>query len=103
MAGAYQRTGVTDKQTVMRIDTNSELSRAARIQAPTPPRKTPTEPNKVDLAKANALDAALKATPDTRAEQVARAKELIRDPGYPSGKVVDQVAAVLARRIRSKE
>jgi hypothetical protein len=95
--------GVADKQTVMRVDTNSELSRAARIQALTPSRKTPSEPNKLDLAKSDALDAALKAAPEVRAEQVAKAKALIRDPGYPSAKVVDQVAEVLARRIRSKE
>ena len=87
----------------MRIDTNSEISRAARIQAPTPSRKTPTEPNKVDLAKTDALDAALKATPDVRADQVARAKALIQDPGYPSAKAVAQVAEILASRIRNKE
>jgi hypothetical protein len=57
----------------------------------------------VDLAKADALDAALQATPEVRAEQVARAKALIQDPTYPSDKVVDQVAEVLAKRIRSRE
>ena len=87
----------------MRIDANSELSRAARIQAPTPPRKVPSEPNKLDLTKTDSLDAALKAAPDVRAEQVARAKALIQDPGYPSTKVVSQVAGVLARRIHSNE
>jgi hypothetical protein len=87
----------------MRIEPNSELSRVAKLQAPTAPRKTPTEPNQVDLAKTDALNAALKATPEVRAEQVARAKALIQDPGYPSNKVVDQVAEVLARRVRSKE
>jgi hypothetical protein len=84
----------------MQIETNSGVSRAAKIQAPTPARKTATEPNKVDLAKADALDAALKATPDVRAEQVARAKALVRDPGYPSDKVVHRVAELLAKRIR---
>jgi hypothetical protein len=86
----------------MRIETNSELSRVAKIQAPTPPRKTPNGPSIVDLAKSDALDAALKATPGVRAKQVARATALIRDPGYPSDKVVDQVANVLAKHIRSK-
>ena len=87
----------------MRIDTNSELSRAARIQAPAPLRKTPTEPKTADLAKTDALDAALKAMPDVRPEQVARAKALIRESGYPSDKVVNQVAGVLAKHICSKE
>ena len=87
----------------MRIETNSEVTRAGKIQATTPPRKTPNGPNIVDLAKSDALDAALKATPAVRAEQVARAKALIRDPGYPSDQVVDQVANVLAKHIRGKE
>ena len=86
----------------MRIETNTELSRVAKLQAPTP-RKTPHGSNMVDLAKTDALDAALQATPGVRAEQVARAKALLRDPGYPSDKVVDQVANVLATHIRSRE
>jgi hypothetical protein len=87
----------------MRIDKNSEIVRAAKLQAAKPARPTPAEPIKVDLAKSDALNAALKATPEVRAEQVARAKALIQDPGYPSDKVVKQVAEVLAKRIRSKE
>jgi hypothetical protein len=87
----------------MRIDTNSELSRVGKLHAPTPPRKTPPGPNQVDLAKTDALDAALKSTPSVRAEEVARAKALIQDPGYPSDKVVNQVAKVLAKGFRSKE
>ena len=51
----------------------------------------------VDLTKTDALDAALKATPAVRAEQVARAKALIQDPAYPSDKVVAQVAGILAK------
>ena len=87
----------------MRIKANSELPSAASIEASTPPRKTPAEPKQVELAKADALDAALEATPEVRAEQVAKAKALIQDPGYPSAKVVDQVAEVLAKRIGSNE
>ena len=87
----------------MRIEANGELANAASIRASTAPRKTPTEPKQVDLAKTDALDAALEATPDVPAEQVAKAKALIQDPGYPSAKVVDQVAEVLAKHIRSNE
>jgi hypothetical protein len=86
----------------MRIEGNSKLPGAAGILASAAPRKTPTGRRQVDLTKADALDAALKATPDARAEQVAKAKALIQDPGYPSAKVVDQVAEILAKRIRSK-
>ena len=86
----------------MQIDANNELPRASKTQAPTPPRKTATEPKMVNLARTEALDAALKATPEVRADHVARAKELIRDPGYPPAKVVEQVAAVLARRVHGR-
>ena len=84
----------------MRVDANSEISRVPNIKAPTPSRKTATEPKMVSLARTDALDAALKATPEVRADQVARAKALIRDPGYPSAKVGEQVAEVLASRIQ---
>jgi hypothetical protein len=87
----------------MRIESNIELSRAAKAQAPVPSRKSPAEPNKVKLVKTDTLGAALEAMPDVRAEQVARARALIRDPGYPPETVVDQVAESLARRIRSAE
>jgi hypothetical protein len=69
-------------------------NRVANIEASTPPRKTPREPKPADLANTDALNAALRATPDVGAEQVARAKALIQDPCYPSAKVVDQVAGV---------
>ena len=84
----------------MRVDTNSEISRVPYIKASTPPRKTPTEPNMVDLATTDALKASLEATPEVRADQVARAKALIRDPGYPSAKVAQQVAEVLMDSVR---
>ena len=87
----------------MRVDSSNELTRATKIQVPTRPRKLAAEPNQVDLAKTDALGAALKATPEARPDQVARAKALIQDPGYPSAKVVQQVAGVLAKRIRGNE
>jgi len=55
----------------------------------------------VDLSRTDALNAALEATPEVRAKQVARAKALIQDPGYPSAAVVDQVAKVLVPGVRA--
>ena len=37
------------------------------------------------------------ATPEVRADQVARAKALIADPNYPSEKQLDKIANLLAR------
>jgi hypothetical protein len=87
----------------MRIEANRESPSAASIQGSRAARKTPTQPKQLDLAKTDALDAALKATPDVRAEQVAKAKELIQSPDYPSAKVVDQLAGVLAKNISRHE
>jgi hypothetical protein len=87
----------------MRVDTNSEISSATIIQRATSPPKSTVEPDKVDLAETDALVVALKATTDVRPDQVARAKALIQDPGYPSAKVVGQVAKLLTDCIRSKE
>ena len=87
----------------MRIEANRESTSAASIQGSGAARKTPTEPKQVDLARTRALDAALKATPDVRAEQVAKAKKLIQSPDYPSAKVVDQVAGLLAKNISRPE
>jgi len=53
----------------------------------------------LDMARVDALDAALEATSEVRVEQVARAKALIRDPGYPSEEVVNQMAEVLSRKL----
>ena len=87
----------------MRIEANRELSSAASVRASTASRKTPPESKQVDLGKADALDAAFEATPEVRAEQVAKAKALIQDPGYPSARVVDQMAEILAKHLRSSQ
>ena len=87
----------------MRIDSTRKLTRAEASPAPRPPQKPTTEPDKVDMAKTDALNKALQTTPDVRTKQVARAKALVQDPDYPPAKVVDQVANILTSNIRSQE
>jgi hypothetical protein len=101
-AGLQQLVRVTDRATGMRVHANNDLARAEKLPARTPLRKPALGSDKADLPRTDALNAALKASPEARAEQVARAKALVRDPGYPSDKVLDQVAGVLAKRIRGK-
>jgi len=45
------------------------------------------------------LQQALEATPESRANVVARASQLVRDPGYPTDEVLGLIAQLLATRI----
>jgi hypothetical protein len=87
----------------MRMDSNIRLSRAVKIQGTAPPRKSPTEPNRVNSAKTDALADVLEAMPAVGSERVARARALIRNLAYPPQQVVDQVAESMAMRIRCAE
>jgi hypothetical protein len=51
------------------------------------------------FADADALNAALKSTPDSRPEAVSRAQQLINDPNYPSSSTVDKVSQLLAEKL----
>jgi len=47
----------------------------------------------------DALKTAQNQTPVLRPEKIARARELLADPGYPSDKVLNQLARQLAARL----
>lgn len=57
-----------------------------------------TKPEAVGTAFANAeaLDEALRSTPDTRPEVVARAKKLVEDVNYPPRETINKIANLLA-------
>jgi hypothetical protein len=94
---------VTDRESVMRVDTNSLISSAPIIQNTTSRPKATVGSDKLDVAQTDALVVALKATAEVRPEAVERAKALIQDPSYPSAKVLDQVAKLLTKSIRRRE
>lgn len=53
-----------------------------------------------DFTASAKLALKLAATPETRADQVARAKALIADPNYPDAKTVRAIARKLADKIQ---
>ena len=53
------------------------------------------------FASTNALEGALKSLPDARPDAVARARQLINDPNYPSADTVKQLSSFLAARLQS--
>lgn len=86
----------------MQINTNHQFSRVAGIAAVRPavikPAITPS-PVTGDVASfpnANALNKALAQTPDIRADRVARARELIKQPDYPPAEMVRKIGELLA-------
>lgn len=56
-------------------------------------------PAATDFAAATQLTKNLAATPEVRADQVARAKALIADPNYPNPATINKVARHLAENI----
>ncbi len=88
----------------MKVNQNHNLPSAA----PLPQRKA-ADPNAdsappaatTDFAAAAQLAGKLAATPEVRADQVARAKALIADPNYPNPATINKVARQLAENISS--
>jgi hypothetical protein len=69
------------------------------VQAPAKPKAQPAkpaaQPESPEAPKAGKYDklkAALQQEPGVRAEEVARGKALVADPGYPSDEVLAKIA-----------
>jgi hypothetical protein len=60
----------------------------------------PTALDQADFTASAKLALKLAATPEVRADQVARAKALIADPNYPNAKTVRAIARKLADNIK---
>ena len=82
---------------IMRIERNPLTNPAADVEKP----GKPTAPAPISAAtsfeETHRLNQSLAATPEVRADQVARAKALIADSNYPSEKQLDKIANLLAR------
>jgi hypothetical protein len=50
-------------------------------------------------AKPNSTKASSGSWKEIRAEKVARAKKLLEQPGYPSGKVINSIARLMAKHL----
>lgn len=86
----------------MEVKTNNNVDAAQRvIVSQAKPRRTPLESDTTSFYRVQALDQALRATPEVRPEAVTRAKELISDVKYPPNATIEGIAALLALKLDS--
>lgn len=85
----------------MKVNLNRTESAPSVASRPTKPAAKTTSSSESDFQASAKLALKLTATPETRTEQIARAKALIADPNYPNAQTINQVADRLAGRIKS--
>jgi hypothetical protein len=86
----------------MRVNQHSELNGMTGVSASSQTAESRLERDRLAFAGAEALNQALQQTPPLRAEEVARAKELLKSSDYPSPVVTAQVASLLAQYMGPK-
>lgn len=88
----------------MEINLNKPMASAplATTRPTTGPVKK-TAADATEFSGADALNQALAATPDTRAEVIARGKKLAADPAYPPAETIKRIANLLASKIDQTE
>ena len=59
----------------------------------------PTDTSPASFETSNSIAASLNQSQTARPEKIARANELLSDPSYPSGPVLNQLAGFLAQRL----
>ena len=85
----------------MRIDPNSIAGQVAQTSVK-PPSKTDTrhQADRAEFEQASALNSALAEAPTVRADEVTRAKELVKDSGYPPPYALTRIARLLAMHLK---
>jgi hypothetical protein len=86
----------------MKVNQNRNLPSTAPVsqrKTAAPTVAPATAPATTDFAAATQLTGKLAATPEVRADQVARAQALIADPNYPNAATISKVACQLADKI----
>ena len=84
----------------MEIHRTGGAEQAPEVTQRTPPRAPAAiGEDQANLSNTSALEGALQKSPATRPDAVARAKELLADPSYPSATVIDQTAKLLAKNL----
>jgi hypothetical protein len=88
----------------MEINANMNIG---SIKGMTPTRQSTPAPkpagDESSFAGAAALDGALSKIPDVRTDAVARARDLINDPNYPSAEVVKKLSNFLATKLTAPQ
>lgn len=81
----------------MEIKPNSNVDAVARAPvSPAKPRTAPAGADTAAFAGVEALEQALRATPDVRPEKVDQARQFIGDVNYPPTETIKRISALLA-------
>jgi hypothetical protein len=84
----------------MRINPNNKLPDPLNIPPTKPKTPTKTSQNAGDFTTSTQLTKSLEKLPLTRADKVAKARELIQDPSYPNDVTLRKVANILTKHIK---
>jgi hypothetical protein len=87
----------------MRVNPNSDALSLTGVPSQPPSRKPRAEGDSVGFTGSKALDAALLQTPAARAEQVARAQQLVLDKSYPPMELIQKFSSLLALHMNSQD
>jgi hypothetical protein len=84
----------------MEINPNRQTGPAIPVGAPfkAKPAEAADEAD-ASFAQSAGLDSALKATPDSRADLVSRAEDLVSSSAYPPREVIQRIANLLAANL----
>lgn len=85
----------------MKVNPNRPVSAATLATASAKRAAVANTTPETDFQASAKLALKLAATPETRADQVARAKALVADPNYPNTTTINKVAHRLAGQIES--
>ena len=86
----------------MRIDPNPHVGQVAQTPVkPTARAEAHAAADRTEFDQASALNKALAQAPAVRAEEVARAKELVNNPGYPPPYAITRIAHLLGIHLQS--
>lgn len=85
----------------MEINPNRQTGAAIPVGAPFKAKPTAPAADDVDTSfeQSAGLDSALKAFPDSRADVVSRAEDLVSSSAYPPREVIQRIANLLAANL----
>lgn len=87
----------------MRVNANGQVQGVTGVSANVKATSTPRlSPDEASVSGVTALHEALEQTPVVRADKVAQAKALVANPNYPGDTLINQVAGVLAKGLKTQ-
>ena len=83
----------------MEINPNRNVDPALPAGAPFKTRAQAAASNDTSFESSDSLNAALKAVPNSRADVVSRAEDLVSESAYPPPEVINRIANLLAANL----